>query len=73
MGEEKKLYPPTDVSVPLQCHPQQLSVELENHSIFRSEISTMENNVSYFRVLHSQQWQPPASAPDLNTRVFEIK
>ena len=60
MGQQEKLYPPNDVSVALQCHPQQLSVEFDklDHSSFRSEISTMEINVSYFRVLHWQLWQP---------------
>ena len=63
MGQQQKLYPPTDISVPLQCHPQQLSVRFENlvHSIFRNENSFMEINMSYFRVLHWQQWQSPAS------------
>ena len=60
---QEKLYPPTDVSVPLQCHAQLLSVKFENlvHSIFRNENSTMEINVSYFSVLHWQQWQPHVS------------
>ena len=64
--EQEKLYPPTDVSVSQQCHPQLLSVKFENlvHSIFRNENSTLEINVSHFRMLHWQQWQLPASAPD---------
>ena len=42
--------PPSDASVALQGHPQLLSVRFENlvHSIFRSENSTMEINVSNF-------------------------
>ena len=55
--QQEKLYPPTDVNVPLQCHPQLLSVKFENlaYSIFRNENSIMENNVSHFGVLHWQQ------------------
>ena len=66
MGQEKS-YPPIDISVLLvQCRPHQLSVKFKNlvHSIFRNENSTLEINMSHFRVLHWQQWQPPASAPE---------
>ena len=57
----------SDVSVSQQCRPQLLSVKFENlvHIIFRNENSTLEINVSHFGVLHWQQWQPPASAPEL--------
>ena len=50
----------------LQCHSQLLSVKFENlvHSIFRNENSTVEINVNHFGVLHWQQWQPPAFAPE---------
>ena len=63
--QQKKLYPPTDISVSQQCRPQLLSVKFENlvHSIFRNENSSLEINVSHFRVLHWQHWQHPASAP----------
>ena len=66
-GQQEKLYSPTDVNVPLQCHPQLLLDRFENlvHSIFRNENSTMEINVSFLGVLHWQQWQPMASAPGL--------
>ena len=66
-GTTRKLYPPTDVSLSQQCRPELLSVKFENlvHSIFRKKNSTLEINVSHFRVLHWQQWQPPASAPGL--------
>ena len=66
MGQQEKLYPPINVSILLQYHPQQLLVKFENlvHSIFRNENSTMEINVSYFRMMHWQQWQPPAFVPD---------
>ena len=52
-------------SVSQQCRPQLLSVKFENlvQSIFRNENSTLEINVSHFRVLHWQHWQHPASAP----------
>ena len=72
---QEKLYPPTDVSVPLQCHAQLLSVKFENlvHSIFRNENSTMEINESYFVVLHWQQWQPAASAPVCFTKNYMQK
>ena len=52
--DKEKLDPLTDVSVPLQCHPQLLSLKFENlvHSIFRNENPTIEINVSYFGVLH---------------------
>ena len=65
-GQQEKFYPPIDVSVPLHCQPQLLSVKFENlvHSIFRNENLTMEINVSYIRVLYWQQLQSPASAPD---------
>ena len=65
--KQEKLYPPTDLSVPLQCHPQLLSVKFEDlvHSSFRNESSSMEINVSYFGVLHWQQWQTPASASEV--------
>ena len=64
-GQQEKFYPLTDVSVPLECHPQLLSLKFEKlvHSIFRNENSTMEINVSYFAALDWQQWQPPAFAP----------
>ena len=63
--QQEKLHPPTDVSVSLQCHPQLLSGRFENlvHNILTNENSTLEINVSHFRVLHWQQWQPPASGP----------
>ena len=64
-----------DVSVSQQCYPQLLSVKFENlvHSIFRNENSTLEINVSHFGVVHWQQWQPPASAPDfINIVIFYI-
>ena len=66
-GKQEKLYPPTDLSVPLQCHPQLLSVKFEDlvHSSFRNESSGMEINVSYFGMLHWQQWQTPASASEV--------
>ena len=65
-GQQEKLYSPTNVSVSQQRRPQLLSANFENlvHSIFRNETSTLEINVSHFGVLHWQQWQPPASAPD---------
>ena len=64
--QQEKLYPPTNVSASQQCRPQLLSVKFENlvHSIFRHKNSTLEINVSHFGVLHRQQWQPPASAPE---------
>ena len=34
---------------------------------FQKLNSTLENNVRHFGVLHWQQWQPPASAPEYNT------
>ena len=73
MGQQQKLYPPTDISVPLQCHPQQLSVRFENlvHSIFKNENSSMEINMSYFRVLHWQQWQSLASGPCRRLGLFK--
>ena len=57
-GQQEKLYPPSDVSGPLQCHPQLVSVMFENlvHSIFSKDNF-------YFRALHWQHSQPPASAP----------
>ena len=66
-GQQEKLYPPTDVSVSQQFRPQLLSVKLEDlvHSIFRNENSSMKSNASYFGVLHWQQWQLPASAPEV--------
>ena len=66
-GQQESLYPSTDVSFSLQCHPQLLSVKFKNfvHSIFRDENSTIEINVSHFGVLHWQQWQPPASALEM--------
>ena len=65
-GQQEKLYPPTDVSVSQQRRPQLLSAKFENliRSIFRNETSTLETNVSHFGVLHWQQWQPPAFAPE---------
>ena len=65
-GQQEKLYPPTDVSVSQQCCPQLPSVKFENlvHSIFISENSTLEINVSHFGVPHWQQWQPPAPASE---------
>ena len=64
-GQKENLNPPTNVSVSLQCRLEPLSVKLENlvHSIFRNENSTLEIHMSHFRVLHWQQWQPPASVP----------
>ena len=66
IGQQEKLYPPTNISVSLQCPPQLLLVKFENlvDNIFRNEYSTMEINVSHFEVLHWQQWQPPASDPN---------
>ena len=42
--QRETLYPLTNVSVPLQCHQQLLSVKFENlvRSIFRNENSTEE-------------------------------
>ena len=73
-GQQEKLYPPTDISVSQQCRPQLLSVKFENSvlSIFRNENSTLEINVSHFGVLHWQQWQPPASAPNKNIRQLNV-
>ena len=53
--------------------PTILSVKFENivHSIFRKENSTLKINVSHFRVLHWQQWQPPASVP-YSTSIFSF-
>ena len=53
-GQQEKLYPPTDVTVSLQCRPQPLLVKFENivHSILRNENSTLKINVSRFGVLH---------------------
>ena len=61
--QQEKLYPPTDVTDSLQCHPQLLSVKFENlvHTIFRNENLTVDINV-----LHWQQWQPPALVPEHN-------
>ena len=58
-GRQEKLYPLTDVSAPLQCHPKLVLIKFENivHSIFRKENS-------YLRVLHWQQQQSTTSAPD---------
>lgn len=52
-GQQEKLYPPADVSVSLQRHPQLLLAKFENlvHSILSIENSTMDINVSYFGVL----------------------
>ena len=71
-GQQEKLYSPTDVSISQQCRPQLLSVKFENlvHSIFRNEKLTLEINVSNFGVLHWQQWQPPACAPDNNLLLY---
>ena len=67
MGQQEKLYPPTDASVSQQRRPQLLSAKFENlvHSIFRNETSTLEINVSHFGVLHWQQWQPLMFINDL--------
>ena len=74
-GQQEKLYPPTDASVSQQCRPQLLSAKFENlvHGIFRNETSTLEINVSHFGVLHWQQWQPPASAPDSSIRTENVR
>ena len=56
-AQQEKLYPQTDVSVSLQCHPQLLS------DVFRNENLTIDINVSSFWVLHWQQWLSAASAP----------
>ena len=62
----RKNVPPTDDSISPQCRPQLLLDWFENliHNIFRNENSSLEINVSLFRVLHWQQWQPPKSAPE---------
>ena len=56
-GPQEKLYPPTDVSISLQCRPQLLLVKFENlvHSTFRNKNSTLEMDVSHLGVLHLQQ------------------
>ena len=74
-GQQEKLYPPTDVRVPLQYHLELLSAKFKSlvHSIFRNENSTTEINVSYFGVLHWQQLQPPASAPGKTQIAFLLK
>ena len=56
-GQQEKLYPPTDVSISLQCRPQLLLVKFENlvHSTFRNKNSTLEMDVSHLGMLHLQQ------------------
>ena len=58
LGQQGKLYPPTNISALLQCHPHLVLVKCEK---LVYSISTKEN--SYFGVMHWQQWQPPASTP----------
>ena len=62
----RKIVSSNRASRSLQCRPHLLSVKFENlvHRFFRNENSNLEINVSHFGVLHWQQWQPPASAPD---------
>ena len=57
LGQQGKLYPPTNISALLQCHPHLVLVKCEK---LVYSISTKEN--SYFGVMHWQQWQPPASS-----------
>ena len=66
--------PPAYDSISPQCHSQLLSDRIENliPNIFRNENSTLEINVSLFGVLHCQQWQPFASAPENNKRDMKM-
>ena len=59
----KKLYPPTNVSILLQCRHNYFLVKFENfvHSILRNKSSALVINISHFGVLCWQQWQPLAS------------
>ena len=61
-------------SCSLQCRPELLLVEFENlvHSIFGNINSSLEINLSHFGVLHWQQWQPPASAPEKQANIFKM-
>ena len=61
-GKQKKLYPPTDISIWLQCRPQLLLAKFRTLFIFRNKNFTLEMNVSHFEVLHWQQWKPSASS-----------
>ena len=69
-GTIRKNVPPAYGSISPQCRPQLLSDRFENviHNIFRSANSTLEINVRLFGVLHWQQLQPPASAPENRTQ-----
>ena len=59
-------FPPAYDSISPQCRPHLLSNRFENliQNILGNENSTLEINVSLFGVLHWQQCQPPASAPE---------
>ena len=59
-GAAKILYPPTSVSISLQCCPDLILVRFENlvHNIFRNKKSTLEINVSNFGVRHCSSGSP---------------